>query len=111
MNVLVFNVGSASLKFQMISTPLDAAFPEEGRAVMSGAVEEFGAEATISLFENKEVSHQEKIAAVDHGEAARQALSWLNSAKLPGLPEIGRLDAVGHRVVHGGDRFSTPVGI
>jgi acetate kinase len=113
MNILVFNAGSASLKFQVIDTPPDMAIPEHGRTIVNGAVEEFGAEATISLFENKEISHQEKIAAADHGEAARQALSWLNvnAAKRPGLPAIGRLDAVGHRVVHGGDRFSTPVRI
>jgi acetate kinase len=113
MNILVFNAGSASLKFQVIDTPPDMAIPEHGRTIVNGAVEEFGAEATISLFENKEVSHQAKIAAADRGEAARQALSWLNvnAAKRPGPPTIGRLDAVGHRVVHGGDRFSTPVRI
>jgi acetate kinase len=111
MNILVFNAGSASLKFQVIATSPDMAIPEQGRTIVSGAVEEFGAEATLSLFENKEVAHQEKIAAADHGEAARQALSWLNGANRPGLPAIGRLDAVGHRVVHGGDRFSTPVRI
>jgi len=33
MNVLVFNVGGASLKFQLITMPLDAAFPEQGRVV------------------------------------------------------------------------------
>jgi acetate kinase len=47
MNVLVFNVSSASLKFQVIAMPLDAAFPEQGRAVVSGAVEEFGAEDSL----------------------------------------------------------------
>jgi acetate kinase len=111
MNVLVFNVGSASLKFQVIATAPDTGIPEQGRAVVSGAIEEFGAEATLSSFENKEIAHQEKVAAADYGEAARQALSWLNAAKRPGLPAIGQLDAVGHRVVHGGDRFSTPVRI
>jgi len=111
MNVLVFNVGSASLKFRVIAMPVDAAFPEQGRVVVSGAVEEFGAEATLSSFENKEIAQQEKIAAADQGEAARQALSWSNAAKRPGLPAMGRLGAVGHRVVHGGDRFSTSVRI
>ena len=53
MNVLVFNVGSASLKFQVISMPLDAAFPEQGRTMVSGAVEEFGAEAIISFLCSK----------------------------------------------------------
>jgi acetate kinase len=50
MNVLVFNAGSASLKFQVIAMPLDAAFPEQGRVVVSGAVEEFGADVTLSSF-------------------------------------------------------------
>jgi len=36
MNVLVFNVGSASLKFQVIAMPLDAAFSEQERTVVSG---------------------------------------------------------------------------
>jgi acetate kinase len=111
MNVLVFNVGSASLKFQVIATAPDMVIPEQGRALVSGAVEEFGAEATLSLFENREIAHQEKVAAADYGEAARQALSWLHATKRPGLPAIGKLDAVGHRVVHGGDRFWTPVKI
>jgi acetate kinase len=83
MNILVFNAGSASLKFQVIAAPPGMAIPEQGRAIVSGAVEEFGAEATLSSFENKEIAHQEKIAAADHGEAARQALSWRNRRSGP----------------------------
>ena len=75
MNILVFNVGSASLKFQVIATPPDMAVPEQGRTVVRGAVEEFGAEATLSSFENEKIAHREKIAAADHRILTARAAS------------------------------------
>src|SRR4030095_4450191 len=84
MNVLVFNVGSASLKFQVIATAPDMVIPEQGRALVSGAVKEFGAEATLSLFENREIAHQEK------GAPPRLRRSRATGAALAACDETAR---------------------
>jgi acetate kinase len=49
---------------------------------------------------------QEEAAVADHGKATRQVPGWLDST---GLLRPDRLGAVGHRVVHGVDRFVEPV--
>jgi len=108
MNVLVLNAGSASLKFEVIAARADRDALNEQRKLVSGAVEDIGEEATFSLLEDKQVVHQEKVAASDYGEATRVLLKWLDSARGRGVPTAGELDAVGHRVVHGGDRFNEP---
>jgi acetate kinase len=101
----VFNAGSASLKFELISVHCGTVSPDEGTKMVSGSIEEIGDDAIFSLMDNKRVTNQEKINAADFDEAARQILEWLDARG--GLPKIKELDAVGHRVVHGGDRFTT----
>jgi acetate kinase len=110
MNVLALNAGSASLRFEVIAARPDAA-PEGQRSLVSGIVEGIGEEATFSVMEGKRVVHQEEVQASDYGEAARAVLAWLDSARWRGAPTTRELGAVGHRVVHGGDRFPEPVAI
>ncbi|HEX8844706.1 MAG TPA: acetate/propionate family kinase [Pyrinomonadaceae bacterium] len=109
MNVLVLNAGSASLKFEVIAAhPEDDALNEQ-RQLVSGVVEDIGEEATLSLLENKQVVRREKISAPDYGEATQGLLKWLNASGRQGATTTRELDAVGHRVVHGGDQFTEPV--
>src|SRR5207245_1520678 len=53
-----------------------------------------------------QVINQEEITASDYGEVTRHVLTRLDSGRWWGSPRIEKLDAVGHRVVHGGDRFT-----
>jgi acetate kinase len=89
MKVLTLNAGSASLKFDLI---------ENGRKLFSGAIEDIGKKPVFSVMRGKQVARQESIAARDYAEATRQAIGKLDL----------KPDLAGHRVVHGGNRFSAP---
>jgi acetate kinase len=102
MNILVLNSGSASLKFEVI----EAEPNDLGRKVVSGAIEGIGDNANLSRLENKQVVHQQAIVAESYEEATYRALEWLESLEFEGVPVTQKLDVVGHRVVHGGDRFT-----
>lgn len=108
MNILVFNAGSASLKFEAIKAELDIATPDQGQKLVSGVIEGIGADASLSQLEGKQIIHQQPITAHNYEEATHRALEWLDSRQLEGVPSTQKLDLVGHRVVHGGDRFTTP---
>ncbi|MBB5788282.1 acetate/propionate family kinase [Jiangella mangrovi] len=84
MTVLVLNCGSSSIKYQLI----DLAGPSR---LAKGLVERIGEDDGVA----------------DHAAALRRVVGELEAECGP-LPELG-LTAVGHRIVHGGDRFAEPV--
>ena len=102
MKVLVLNCGSSTLKFQLIQT--------RGRAVerklARGVVERIGGDSTYKFEVVGEPPQQRNVAAENHEAATVQVIDWLNSH-----PNLGSVDAVGHRVVHGGDQFKSAVRI
>ena len=102
MNVLALNCGSSSVKFRLLAvepgTPAAAA-----RALAGGAIERLGPEAR-STFERDGRAEETHEPIVDHAEAVGRVLGWLAE----GSEDI---DAVGHRVVHGGARFTAPTPI
>jgi len=108
MKVLVLNCGSSSLKFQVIE-PHTAAVPgERDRRLARGLVDRIGGKAACTFVCDP---YRETVLIRNHEEAVRRVLTWLdsNNAAVPGMTTIRNLDAVGHRVVHGGDRFITSV--
>jgi acetate kinase len=107
MNILVFNAGSASLKFEVIQIQLDSAINQDQKLI-SGIVEGIGEQATIAELQGKQVVQQQSTAASNYEEATHRALEWLDSKSLDGVPLARKFDLVGHRVVHGGDRFTAP---
>ena len=102
MKVLVINCGSSTLKFQLIETAGGAALDQQ-RRLAHGIVDRIGGRATFEFAVGDGESHREAAAVADHDQAARRVLAWLESVGL-----LGGLDGVGHRVVHGGDRFLEP---
>ena len=113
MNILVFNCGSSSLKFQVIELDGNAASGGRDRRLARGLIERIGGEAscTFTLMDGNP-SH-EAIEIPSQAEAVRKALSWLASASVAGqdTPLLQSLDAVGHRIVHGGAQFHSSVRI
>jgi acetate kinase len=102
MKVLVLNCGSSTLKFQLIQTRGGAV----ERKLARGVVERIGAESSYK-FETVGAPAQEgKVAAANHEAATIKVIAWLSSH-----PDLGSVDAVGHRVVHGGDKFKSAVRI
>jgi acetate kinase len=96
--ILTINCGSSTLKFDLF----DAADGE--RSIARGVVDRIGGRGSAELISERGERKLWCIAAADHGEATLQAIRLLDSSGF-----FGALEAVGHRVVHGGVRFSGPV--
>ncbi len=98
MNVLAVNCGSSTLKFQLIEM-------EGARTLARGIVERISGPAAIDFSAEGGQVLQEAAPVADHGEATRRVLEWLGRV---GFASQKGIDAAGHRVVHGGDRFVEP---
>jgi len=111
MNVLVLNSGSSSLKFQLIATDLDRIKKNADGRLLRGEVERIGGEAIVTVHTG-DGSRQTLTAPLrDISAALDFVIRWIVSDK-SGLAEVrGPADvhAIGHRVVHGGERFSESV--
>jgi len=104
MNVLVLNCGSSSLRFQVIATDLGAIENDGDRRLVHGLVERIGSEALITLRVGDQPPVRETTALRDHRAALDWVLRWLVSPG-SGVPiaSLADLQAIGHRVVHGGE--------
>lgn len=103
MNVLVFNAGSASLKFELIRADSDNPDLNQLHKVITGSIEHIGGDTVISKLEDKKVIDKQHINASDYSTATQQALKWLDEQKVN-----TEFDVVGHRIVHGANRFTAP---
>jgi acetate kinase len=105
MTILALNAGSATLKFQLIYTPAGPGAAGHERRLARGAAARIGGRASLSVSGPDGRTREEQASLSDHGAAARAVLDRLRSMGTGGSVCI---DAVGHRIVHGGDRFSGP---
>jgi acetate kinase len=97
--VLVLNAGSSSLKYSLVD-------PGPGEARTSGLVEQIGEPAGVLTHHGPRGSERSERPFASHREALRAVLDAF-AEHGPSLADAG-LTAVGHRVVHGGPRFSAP---
>src|SRR5688572_17221869 len=102
MKVLVLNAGSSSLKLRLFDLT-GAASPV--RALARGAIERIGGQGRATFEAEGGPSRSEHVEVPDHAAAVQRALDWARSLGQ------GVIDAVGHRVVHGGERFTAPARI
>lgn len=106
MNILVLNCGSSSIKFQLIETAGDLAAIAQDRKLIVGAIDRLGEHATFKLKVGGEgTPTNEKIAAPDHEIGVREIIQRLDLT-MSGDSGVRRIDAVAHRVVHGGNLFT-----
>jgi acetate kinase len=108
MKILVINCGSSTLKFQVVQVEGAATAVGRERRLAGGIVDGVGGQASARFEMEDGESVRADAAVADHGEAARRVLDWLNDV---GLLGPGGIEAVGHRVVHGGERFVEPTAI
>jgi acetate kinase len=108
MNVLVLNAGSSSLKFQLIQTDAEQMREDRDLRLARGVIERIGGQALLSLHLADRPVHREVHPVRDHRAALDLVLRWLldppGAAAKP-LGSLAEIDAVGHRVVHGGEHF------
>jgi acetate kinase len=108
MNVLVLNAGSSSLKFQIIATDLDRIKDHKDDRICRGEVERTGGEAIITFQKRDEAKHKLTASLRDISAALDYLVRYIASDQ-SGVTEIrstADIQAVGHRVVHGGELFS-----
>jgi acetate kinase len=111
MNVLVLNCGSSTIKFQLIATDLERIAANTDKRLARGTIERIGGEAIISF--NVEAREAQRLTAPLRD--ARAAVEWIirwACSEQSGITEVrsvGDVQAVGHRVVHGGERFTHSV--
>ena len=98
MKVLVLNCGSSSLRFQVIETDSDRIEKDADRRLATGRVERIGSEAVIDIQLEGKPALRKTQPLRDH----RAALDAL-------LSNLDDIDAVGHRVVHGGEKLTRSV--
>lgn len=111
MNILVLNCGSSSLKFQVISTDLEVIDRNEDRALARGVVERIGSEALITLRAEGKPAVRRAAPLRDHRVALDHVLRWLVSPEsgVPGIQSLADIHAIGHRIVHGGEKLTRSV--
>jgi acetate kinase len=111
MNVLVLNCGSSSLKFQLISTSLEQIDQRADRMLAKGHIERIGGAALLTFAAEGHEPVRSARPIRDIRSALDAVLQWIGSedAKIDGVSGLSDIQAVGHRVVHGGEKFSKSV--
>lgn len=103
MNILVINCGSSSLKYQLIEA-------DNEKVLAKGLCERIGIDGSC-------ITHQpaggdkvtDEVPMKDHTDAVKLVIGKLTDAKVGVISSLSEIDAVGHRVVHGGEKFATSV--
>lgn len=103
MNVFVINSGSSSIKYQLIRMP-------EARVICSGLIDRIGQEgASINhktFTPGNAQSRKENLPIKDHAAGLMEVSKLLTDSEIGVIKDPTEIDAVGHRVVHGGESFS-----
>ena len=100
--LLTINAGSSSLKFSLFETSDDRTLTPK----LTGEVEEIGKAAHLKVTDDqRRTLADESTKAVNHHEALAAVQDWLGSWSKQAV----RISAVGHRLVHGGERYRLPV--
>jgi len=103
MNVLVINAGSSSLKYQLYDMLTEA-------VLAKGRVERIGMESSILTHEVEGQPEVREVSEIlEHTVAVRKVLDMLTHRRFGVLRNIDEVQAVGHRIVHGGESFSESV--
>ena len=102
MKILVLNSGSSSLKYQVIDT-------ETGEMLVKGYYERIGQEQAFLTHKVHGEKHKFEHPAINHEKAIEFVMRRLTSDSYGIFKSLDELDAIGHRVVHGGEHFKDAV--
>ncbi len=111
MNILVLNCGSSSVKFQLIATDLEQIAQDTDRKLAWGVIERIGGEAIITRQVAGGEPQRSTAPLRDHRAAVDLIIRWAcsESSGIAEVRSVADVHAVGHRVVHGGERFTHSV--
>ena len=102
MNVLVINCGSSSLKFQLINSETEG-------VLAKGLCERIGIDGRLTYQPEGGEKKTEELAMPTHTEAIQFVINALTDAERGVVKDLSEIGAVGHRVVHGGEKFANSV--
>ena len=103
MNILVINAGSSSLKYQLLN-------PDTQEVLAKGLCERIGLDGKFTYKPaGKEAVKDADVSMPTHSEAIQTVLNALVDPKNGVIGSMKEIDAVGHRVVHGGEKFAQSV--
>ena len=103
MNILVINAGSSSLKYQLLN-------PETEAVLAKGLCERIGIDGKFTYkADGKQAIKAADVAMPTHSEAIQTVLNALVDKDNGVIGSMKEIDAVGHRVVHGGEKFAQSV--
>ena len=113
MNVLVLNCGSSTVKFQIIETDLAKIDADGDRRLARGIIERVGGHALCTFRAEGQPPLITDTPIRDHRAAIDAILRWViaNDSRIDSIRSLSDIHAVGHRVVHGGERFKMSVRI
>jgi acetate kinase len=113
MNVFVLNCGSSSLKFQIIDTDPALIEKDSDRQLAKGLIERVGSEAIITLQVGEQPAHKQASPLRDHRAALAYVIKWMTApeTQIAGIKSLEDIHAIGHRVVHGAERFKRSIRI
>ena len=100
MNVLVINCGSSSLKFQLINSDTEA-------VLAKGLCERIGIDGRLTYQPAGGEKEKTDLAMPTHEEAIQYVINALTNEKTGVVKSLNEIGAVGHRVVHGGEKFAS----
>ena len=111
MNVLVLNCGSSSVKFQLIATDLELIKQDADKRLAHGLIERIGGAGIVTFTAEGKAPKRFAEPIRDTRAAVEMILRWAvgEESGLAGVTTIGDIHAVGHRVVHGGEHFTSSV--
>ncbi len=102
MNVLVINCGSSSLKFQLINSDTEA-------VLAKGLCERIGIDGRLTYQPEGGAKEVNELAMPTHTEAIQFVINALTNEATGVVKSLDEINAVGHRVVHGGEKFTSSV--
>jgi acetate kinase len=113
MNILVLNCGSSSLKFQIIETDLEHIENDTDKMLAKGLIERIGSQSIITFQSEGQSPFKSAEPLRDHKAALNYAIKWItnDSSNIPGINDLSDIHAIGHRCVHGAERFKKSVRI
>ncbi len=102
MNVFVVNCGSSSLKYQLIDSDTE-------EVIAKGLCERIGIDGSLTHKPTGKDNLVKKCDMPDHKSAVSYVLDALTDPVYGVIGDLSEIDAVGHRIVHGGERFANSV--
>ena len=106
MNVLVLNVGSSTLKFQLVRTDAERMGKNTDEKLARGTIERIGGEAVYTMRGATGEAQRGTAFLRDHRAVVEFVVKWLVSDEShTGISSVAEIEGVGHRVTHGGEQF------